>query len=180
MQGVMHNRLRTRTDVSWVEVWTWSEQYMLYYIYIYIMIIYVCVCNCWSVYRSFYFQTSLFSINWWFFDQMQKHSHDEPCKYDYTVLHPASFSMRPGFFTALWLVLRMRPNAVMSCGPPCGSFIYLNSSTSGRSKSRPLGFASLRSYVMMANRTLGLFCSEKPTNFLASWSRKKTETVVVM
>lgn len=72
----------------------------------------------------------------------------------FNLLASDSFIMRQGFFTALALTLRLRENGVMSCGPPCGSFIYLNSATSGRTRSRPLGNASLRSYVMMANRTL--------------------------
>ena len=42
----------------------------------------------------------------------------------------------------------------MSCGPPCGSFVFLNMKTSGRRKDRPFGYASIRSYVRMANVNL--------------------------
>lgn len=43
---------------------------------------------------------------------------------------------------------------VLSAGPPCGSFVFLNSYTSGRSKDRPLGNARSRPYVKVANRIL--------------------------
>lgn len=42
----------------------------------------------------------------------------------------------------------------MIAGPPCSSFVFLNSHTSGRRKNRPLGFASIRPYVRNANRKL--------------------------
>ena len=61
---------------------------------------------------------------------------------------------RCGFMKAVLMVLRLEEGAVLSAGPPCGSFIYLNSHTSGRRWWRPLGFPSLRPYVRTANVNL--------------------------
>lgn len=62
--------------------------------------------------------------------------------------------LRPGFLRAAQLVLRLEEGSVLSAGPPCGSFVFLNSYTSGRSKDRPLGNARSRPYVKVANRIL--------------------------
>lgn len=61
---------------------------------------------------------------------------------------------RPGFLRAILLTLKLKQKAVISCGPPCGSFVFLNSPTSGRRKDRPLGYASQRAYVRLANVNL--------------------------
>lgn len=58
----------------------------------------------------------------------------------------------PGFLRALLLTLRLAQSAVLSSGPPCSSFVFLNMSTSGRRKWRPFGFAGRRPYVCAANR----------------------------
>lgn len=63
-------------------------------------------------------------------------------------------SPRPGFLRAVLLTLKLKEKAVMICGPPCGSFVFINMHTSGRRKDRPLGLASLRSYVRVANVNL--------------------------
>lgn len=52
------------------------------------------------------------------------------------------------------MTLRVKESGLISSGPPCSSFVFINMSTSGRRKTRPLGLASLRPYVKMANRKL--------------------------
>ena len=47
--------------------------------------------------------------------------------------------------------LRMQEDAVISAGPPCGSWVFINRFTSGRSVAAPFGLASLRRYVRVAN-----------------------------
>ena len=61
---------------------------------------------------------------------------------------------RKGFLTAIQHTLRLKPGGLVTAGPPCGSFIFLNMGTSGRSKLRPLGCR--RNYVQVANETLGV------------------------
>lgn len=61
--------------------------------------------------------------------------------------------LRQGFLASIQLMLRAREGSLTTAGPPCGSFVFLNLFTSGRSKQRPLGFAS-RSYVREANKIL--------------------------
>lgn len=51
-------------------------------------------------------------------------------------------------------LLKLKQKAVMSCGPLCGSFVFVDSPTSGRRKDRPLGYALRRAYVRMANVNL--------------------------
>lgn len=62
--------------------------------------------------------------------------------------------LRCGFLRAVLLVLRCKEGSAISAGPPCGSFVFLNSFTSGRTPKTPLGYARLRDYVRNANRTL--------------------------
>ena len=62
-------------------------------------------------------------------------------------------SPRVGFAAAVLNVLRLAPDAVMSMGPPCSSFVFLNLGTSKRSRERPYGDES-RSYVNTANMWL--------------------------
>lgn len=47
---------------------------------------------------------------------------------------------------------------MLSCGPPCGSYVFINRFTSGRSKWRPFGLASIRQYVRDANVKLSCAC----------------------
>ena len=54
-------------------------------------------------------------------------------------IHPAAFRLQRGGLT--------------TAGPPCGSFIFLNMGTSGRTKARPLG--GKYQYVKHANTNLG-------------------------
>lgn len=54
-----------------------------------------------------------------------------------------------GFLTAIQHTLRLKPGGLVTAGPPCGSFIFLNMGTSGRSKHRPLGCR--RNYIQVAN-----------------------------
>lgn len=62
--------------------------------------------------------------------------------------------LRGGWLHAIQLVLQVREGGLVSAGPPCGSFIYLNMATSGRSKWTPLG--GQRAYVKAANRPLDI------------------------
>lgn len=61
--------------------------------------------------------------------------------------------MRIGFYNILMMVLRLRPGGLLVGGPPCGSYIWINRSTSKRSKTRPFGDGS-RAYVKAANAIL--------------------------
>ena len=63
---------------------------------------------------------------------------------------------------ALRLVLRLRPGALLSLGPPCGSFVWCNLATSLRTVLRPLGNVDLP-HVVLGNVFLGLklFCMNK-------------------
>ena len=63
--------------------------------------------------------------------------------------------LRLGFLQSIFLTLRLKEGALLSGGPPCGSFIFLNRATSGRSKRRPLG-NTRRPYVKDANKNLDI------------------------
>lgn len=54
---------------------------------------------------------------------------------------------------AIQLILRVKGGGLVTAGPPCSSFIMLNTGTSGRSARRPLGHA-WRAYVKHANMCL--------------------------
>lgn len=54
-----------------------------------------------------------------------------------------------GFLRSIQLLLRLERGGLATAGPPCGSFIFLNMGTSGRSKARPLG--GKYQYVKRAN-----------------------------
>lgn len=69
--------------------------------------------------------------------------------------HEDSELLRPGFLRAILLTLRLEEGGLVSAGPPCGSFVFINLHTSGRRKWRPFGFASIRKYVRDANKNLG-------------------------
>jgi len=49
--------------------------------------------------------------------------------------------------------LRLEPGALLTLGPPCGSFVWLNLATSGRSEESPFGNED-RAYVELASLTL--------------------------
>ena len=73
-------------------------------------------------------------------------------------------SLRHGFLKSVQLVLRMREGSLMTAGPPCGSFIFLNMGTSGRRRDN-MFFGNPLKYVKQANLTLSscfyfdlLFC----------------------
>ena len=66
-----------------------------------------------------------------------------------------SEQFRQGFLGSLLVVLRLRENAVLHGGPPCSSFVFINSFTHGRTKSSPLGKFRLRGYVRAANTSHG-------------------------
>ena len=60
---------------------------------------------------------------------------------------------RPGFLKSIQIMLRVREGGLATAGPPCGSFVYLNVATSGRSRTKPLGNPK-RNYVRDANTKL--------------------------
>ena len=62
--------------------------------------------------------------------------------------------LRPGFLRAIQLVMRLEEGSVISAGPPCGSWVFINAATHGRTRSRPMGNANTRDYVRNANRIL--------------------------
>lgn len=55
---------------------------------------------------------------------------------------------------AIQYTLRLQEGGLTTAGPPCGSFVFLNMGTSGRSKQRPLG--GKYAYVKRANLTLNV------------------------
>lgn len=55
-----------------------------------------------------------------------------------------------GFYRAILGILRVKEDGLVTMGPPCSSFTFLNRPTSGRSASRPLGFQS-KLYIKQAN-----------------------------
>lgn len=61
--------------------------------------------------------------------------------------------LRTGFMRAVYLVLRQRSGSLLHCGPPCGSFVFINSHTHKRTKDKPMGCS--REYVRGANQLLG-------------------------
>lgn len=64
--------------------------------------------------------------------------------------HPICIGvLREGFLRSIQLVLQVKEGGVITAGPPCGSFIFLNMFTSGRTKWSPLG--NKRGYVVEAN-----------------------------
>lgn len=67
---------------------------------------------------------------------------------------PSTGRPKAGIPPGSLLTLRLAQSAVLSSGPPCSSFVFLNMSTSGRRKWRPFGFAGRRPYVCAANRSL--------------------------
>lgn len=56
----------------------------------------------------------------------------------------------PGFCKFIQVCLRLIPLGAMICGPPCGSYVWVNRHTSRRSKKRPLGDCS-KLYVRQNN-----------------------------
>ena len=63
--------------------------------------------------------------------------------------------LRHGLVRAMLGVLRLEPGGLLTAGLPCHSYVYLNRSTSKRSKDKPLGDQS-RAYVRLSNMLLGL------------------------
>lgn len=48
--------------------------------------------------------------------------------------------LRSGFAFAVLQTLRLKPDGLMSMGPPCSSYVWINAATHGRTKERPFGF----------------------------------------
>lgn len=68
---------------------------------------------------------------------------------------PRPINLRRGLCRATLQVLRLEPGGLLTAGLPCCSFVFLNRSTSKRSRSRPLG-DSKKEYIYLANMPLGL------------------------
>ena len=60
---------------------------------------------------------------------------------------------RTGFCRLVLLVLRLVPQGLLMGGPPCGSYVFINRSTSRRSRARPFGDCR-KQYVRDANACL--------------------------
>lgn len=65
-----------------------------------------------------------------------------------------------GFMCGVQYVLRLVEDGLLHGGPPCGTYVWVNRGTSGRSKSAPDGFSHVES-VKIANLILG-FCLCSP------------------
>ena len=61
-------------------------------------------------------------------------------------------TLRAGFLHGVQLMLQIEEGGLCCAGPPCGSFVFLNMATSGRTKTKPMG--GKRSYVKAANKYL--------------------------
>ena len=59
--------------------------------------------------------------------------------------------LRPGFLKCLQGILRLEADGLATCGVPCSSFIWMNSSTHQRTARNPFGTEENREYVMKAN-----------------------------
>ena len=62
---------------------------------------------------------------------------------------------RQGFCHAILGTLRLLPDALLTLGPPCSSFVWLNSATSKRTEQDPYGDES-KEYVRRGSLRLGL------------------------
>mmetsp|Transcript_48572 Transcript_48572/g.77286 ORF Transcript_48572/g.77286 Transcript_48572/m.77286 type:complete len:339 (+) Transcript_48572:60-1076(+) len=62
-----------------------------------------------------------------------------------------------GFMLAIRLVLRLRPRGLLSLGPPCGSFVWVNLATSLRTLSEPYGDVT-KSHVSLGNLLMARAC----------------------
>ena len=63
--------------------------------------------------------------------------------------------LRGGFAQAVLGVLRTRTDGLISLGPPCGSFVFINLATSQRSEDCPYGDET-KSYVELASLRLSI------------------------
>ena len=60
---------------------------------------------------------------------------------------------RPGLCQAVQYILRAKPNAMVVGGPPCSSFVWINSATSKRCADNPFGDTD-REYIRSSNKLL--------------------------
>ena len=67
--------------------------------------------------------------------------------------------LRLGFGEAVLQTLRLKPDGLMTMGPPCSSYVWINAGTHGRTKERPYGFE--QTYVdigsMILSYWIGLY-----------------------
>ena len=62
--------------------------------------------------------------------------------------------LRFGFLMIMWQVLRLAPGALLVGGPPCNTWVFMNSGTSRRTRKRVLGDQKKKS-VKESNENLG-------------------------
>lgn len=62
--------------------------------------------------------------------------------------------LRSGFCQAILGVLRVKEDGLITFGPPCGSYVWINRSSSGRRPERPYGFEH-KPYVERASMKHG-------------------------
>ena len=65
--------------------------------------------------------------------------------------------LRFGFLKIMWQVLRLAPGALLVGGPPCNTWVFINSGTSRRTRKRALGDQKKKS-VKESNENLGKKC----------------------
>ena len=82
---------------------------------------------------------------------------------------PRPINLRQGLCRATLQVLRLEPGALLTAGLPCHSFVFLNRSTSKRSRSRPLG-DNKKEYIFVANMPLG---------FIIIWKYARTTSTLI-
>ncbi len=68
----------------------------------------------------------------------------DPFEWRSLLIHP--FLSEPGFCAAILGVLRVKEEGFISGGPPCGSFVWINRATSGRSQALPYGDQSIEPF----------------------------------
>ena len=81
------------------------------------------------------------------------------------VLQALPWNLRTGFFKLVQKVLRVAEGGLLHGGPPCSSFVWMNSGTSCRSKDMPEGRKNVKS-VQIANANLG---GNQTENVFAFW-----------
>lgn len=78
--------------------------------------------------------------------------------------------LRWGFVTAVKDVLQVKENGLIAGGPPCGQWIWINSSTHGRKKNNIFGNTS-RAHVKASNTFLAFYAR------VDSWKHLRTNGI---
>ena len=72
---------------------------------------------------------------------------------------------RLGFISAVRSTLKLGQGGLLTAGIPCGSYVFINSATSGRRAATPLGNEQ-RQYVSAANTSLALEFGEAESSYI--------------